>query len=149
MSLLCQTSLPMLGSYSDVYDFAQNDLKQRYRLPTRTKAFSKCICMDIKPKDRDNAAHTTEGWDADATLRNMYHTKSQTNKVFSAMVGVVGGQGFRRTLVAFGKWSECVNLLDEVCHTGPPSKSKAHHKNPNHHKCINHIHDRPVRDEER
>jgi len=78
------------------------------------------------------------GEDADVSL---YVSCKRTYIEFSVMQCLVGSWCFMRgTLVALGKESKCVNLFDEVCHASPPSKSKSHHKNPHHHKCIDHIH---------
>lgn len=51
------------------------------------------------------------------------------------------------TLVALSKKPKSVNLLDEVDHASPPSKSKPNDQNPDHYKTIHHIHGCPAREE--
>lgn len=53
------------------------------------------------------------------------------------------------TLVALGEKTKCVNLLDEIGHTSPPSQSKANHKYPYHYKCIQYVHGCPAWEEDR
>jgi hypothetical protein len=53
-------------------------------------------------------------------------------------------RGFGWALVALGKEAEGVNLLDEVVHASPPSKSKPDHQHPYHCECVHCIHGRPA-----
>lgn len=50
----------------------------------------------------------------------------------------------RFTLVTFCKQSKCINLFDEIAHTGPSTKPKPNNQNPAHNKNVNNIHDSPA-----
>lgn len=45
----------------------------------------------------------------------------------------------RRTLVTLGEKSKCINLVNEIDHTCPTTKSKSNNQYPNNYKNINHI----------
>ena len=57
--------------------------------------------------------------------------------------------GWGWTLVALGKEPECIDLLDEICHTSPTSQSKANNEDPYHNECVHCIHCCPAWEEER
>lgn len=50
----------------------------------------------------------------------------------------------RFTLVALCKKAKCINLFDEIAHTGPSTKSKPNNQNPAHYKYVNGIHYTPA-----
>ena len=55
----------------------------------------------------------------------------------------------RLALIALGEESKCVNLMDEVGHASPTPEPKPNHQHPHHHEGVDHIHGRPVSEEER
>jgi hypothetical protein len=73
----------------------------------------------------------------------MYNTGEKTVLVIFCAYGSFGW-----ALIALGKEAESVNLLDEVVHARPPSKSEPDHQHPYHYKCVHYIHDRPAGKEE-
>lgn len=54
-----------------------------------------------------------------------------------------------RALIALGKETKSVNLLDEVAHASPAPEAEADYQHPYHYKCVHCIHGCPAREEAR
>lgn len=55
-----------------------------------------------------------------------------------------GRRRFGMALVALGEESECVNLFDEIGHTGPPAEPESDDQNPRDYARVHHKHRRPA-----
>ena len=55
-----------------------------------------------------------------------------------------GWEGFGWTLVALGKYSERVDLMNKVGDARPPSETESHHQSPYNHEDVHEVHGDPT-----